>query len=168
MPYLDGATAAQLIERMVNDGITPLNQALQQRDQALSQLHRQYQALRDSVGSSQGKQAQHDLDARFLKVREEQGLPDNESVQEWLRDVYYSHEGEPLDTEYPEMVRTRWEALKKTVRDSDRKAAASAKASPFPSRGGEASPTSGKTGGYKTPSERADELWPMMNPGQPE
>ena len=168
MPYVDGSTIAGIFERMVNDGITPLNKALQQRDQALSQLHRQYQSLRDSVGSSQGKQAQHDLDARFLKVREEQGLPDNESVQEWLRDVYYSHEGEPLDAEYPEMVRTRWEALKKTVRDSDRKAAASAKASPFPSRGGEASPTSGKTGGYKTPSERADELWPMMNPGQPE
>jgi hypothetical protein len=168
MPYLDGATAAQLMERMVNDGINPLNNALRQRDQALSQLHRQYQALRDSVGSSQGKQAQQDLDSRFLKVREEQGLPDTESIQEWLRDVYYSHEGEPLDTEYPEMVRTRWEALKKTVRDADRTAAAKAKASPFPSRGGEASPTSSKTGGYKTPTERADELWPMMHPGQSE
>ena len=85
-----------------------------------------------------------------------------------MRDVFYSHEGEPLAEQYPEMVRARWEALQKTVRDADRKTAASAKSYPFPSRGGEVSPTSGKTGGYKTPEERTNELWPMLNPGQSE
>jgi hypothetical protein len=50
----------------------------------------------------------------------------------------------------------------------DRQAVKKAKASPFPAKGGESSLTSGKTGGYKTPEERTNELWPMLNPGQSE
>ena len=108
MPYVDGATIAQLMERMVNDGITPLNQAIQQRDHVISNLNRQYQSLNDSVGTAQGKQAEKDLNARLLKVLEDQGLPNNETVHTWMRDVFYSHEGEPLAEQYPEMVRARW------------------------------------------------------------
>jgi len=168
MPYLDGATAAQLMERLVNEGINPLNQAIQQRDQALSQLYKDYKSLRDSVGASQGKQAQEDLDHRFVQIREQQGLPDNEIVRELMQDVYLSHEGQGLDQEFPELLRKRWEGLQKAVRESDRKSVQQARTSPFPSKGGELSPTSGKTGGYKTPEERTDELWPMLNPGQSE
>jgi hypothetical protein len=168
MPYLDGATAAQLMERMVNEGINPLNKALRDRDTAISKLSKEYQSLRDRVGDSQGTQAKKDLDARFMQIREEQGLPDNEIIKEVMQDVYYSHEGDSLDAEFPTMMRTRWEAIQKAVREGDRAAAKKAKASPFPSRGGEVSPTSGKTGGYKTPEERTNELWPMLNPGQTE
>jgi flagellar biosynthesis GTPase FlhF len=168
MPYLDGNTAAQLMERMVNEGINPLNQALQHRDQALAKLYKDYKELRDNVGSSQGKQAEKDLDTRFVEIRESQGLPDSDVIRELMRDVYYSHEGDTLDAEYPEMLRKRWEGIQKAVRDSDRAAAKVAKESPFPSRGGQISPTSGKTGGYKTPEDRANELWPMLSPGQPE
>jgi len=168
MPYLDGATAAQLMERMVNEGINPLNQALQQRDQVISKLNKDYRDLSDRVGTNQGRQAEQDLDARFLKIREAQGLPDAEIVHELMRDIYLSHQGETLDQEYPEMLRKRWEGLQKAVRDADRAAAKAAKASPFPSKGGEVSPTSGKTAGYKTPEDRANELWPMLNPGQSE
>ena len=166
MPYLDGNTAAQLMERMVNEGINPLNNALKQRDQALAQLYKDYKSLKDNVGASQGKQAEKDLEHRFTKIREEQGLPDNEIVHELMRDVYYSHEGDTLDQEYPDMLRKRWEGIQKAVRDGDRAAAKKAKESPFPSQGGQISPTSGKTGGYKTPEERANELWPMIRPGQ--
>ena len=42
MQYLDGPTAATLMERIVNDGINPLNQAIQQRDQALAHLYKEY------------------------------------------------------------------------------------------------------------------------------
>ena len=168
MPYLDGATAAQLMERMVNEGINPLNRALRDRDTAISKLSKEYQALRDRVGDSQGVQAKKDLDARFMQIREEQGLPDIEIIKEIMQDVYYSHEGDSLDAEFPSMMRTRWEAIQKAVREGDRAAAKKAKASPFPSKGGEVSPTSGKTGGYKTPEERTNELWPMLNPGQTE
>ena len=168
MPYLDGATAAQLMERLVNEGINPLNQAIQQRDQAYSQLYKDYKSLRDIVGASQGKQAQSELDARFVQIREQQGLPDNEIVRELMQDVYLSHEGQNLDQEFPDLLRKRWEGLQKAVRESDRKSVQQARTSPFPSKGGELSPTSGKTGGYKTHEERTDELWPMMNPGQSE
>jgi uncharacterized phage infection (PIP) family protein YhgE len=168
MPYLDGATAAQLMERMVNEGINPLNKAIQNRDVALAQLHKQYKALQSNVGETRGAQAQKDLDSRFMKIREEQGLPDAEVIKEVMQDIYLSHEGDSLDSEFPAMMRNRWEAIQKAVRDSDRAAAKKAKNSPFPSRGGEVSPTSGKTGGYKTPEERTNELWPMLNPGQSE
>ena len=168
MPYLDGHTAAQLMERMVNEGINPLNQALQQRDQLITKLNKDYKDLSDRVGTHQGKQAEKDLESRFLKIREEQGLPDAEIVRELMRDIYLSHEGDSLDQEYPEMLRKRWEGIQKAVRDADRASAKAAKSSPFPSKGGEVSPTSGKTGGYKSPQDRANELWPMLNPGQPE
>ena len=168
MPYLDGATAAQLMERMVNEGINPLNKAIQDRDVALAQLYKDYKSLRNNVGQSQGAQAQKDLDSRFVKIHKEQGLPDAEVINEVMQDIYLSHEGDSLDSEFPAMMRSRWEAIQKAVRDSDRAAAKKAKDSPFPSRGGEVSPTSGKTGGYKTPEDRANELWPMLNPGQQE
>ena len=67
-----------------------------------------------------------------------------------------------------EGARERIEGLKKVFRSMDRQAVVQAKASPFPSTGGESSLTSGKTDGYKTPEERTDELWPMLNPGQTE
>jgi len=168
MPYLDGQTAAALMERMVNEGINPLNAAIQERDKALSKVYQDYKSLRDQVAQSQGKQAANDLDGRFAKIRDEQGLPDNEIVNELMRDVYFSHEGDDLDREYPDMLRKRWEGIQKAVRDADRATAQKAKTSPFPSRGGEVSPTSGKTGGYQTPEERANALWPMLNPGATE
>ncbi len=167
MPYLDGATAAQLTERILNEGINPLQSQLKQRDQALAQMHKDYTTLRNQVGASQGKQAERDLDARFVQLRDQHGLPDEEVINELLKDIYYSHEGDDLNTAYPDMAGNRINGLRKAFREMDRQEALKAKQqSPFPGKGGEMSPTSGKTGGYKTPQERTDELWPMLNPGQ--
>jgi hypothetical protein len=168
MPYLDGATAAQLMERMVSEGINPLQNALQQRDQTLAQIRKDYAMLRETVGKGHNKQAEADLTSRFVQLREETGLPDESVINELLRDVYYSFEGGDWDQKFPEEARSRIEGLRKVFRKMDRQAAKQAKTSPFPSKGGETSPTSGKTGGYKTPEERTDELWPMLNPGQTE
>jgi len=168
MPYLDGNTAAQLMERIVSEGINPLQQALQQRDKALAQVYKDYKTLRETVGHTQGKQAEKDLDARFVQLRQDTGLPDEEVVNELLRDVYYSHEGDDLNEKYPEMARNRIDGLRKVFREMDRKEALKAKTSTFPSKGGQSSLTNGKTGGYKSPADRADELWPMLNPGNTE
>ena len=67
MPYLDGNTAAQLVERLVGEGIQPLRSQLQQRDRALATIYQDYKTLRDQVGQSQGKQAEKDLDSRFIQ-----------------------------------------------------------------------------------------------------
>jgi RES domain-containing protein len=168
MSYLDGNTAAQLVERLVGEGITPLQKQLQQRDQALATIYQDYKTLRDTVGSAQGKQAERDLDTRFLELRDKHGLPDEDVVHELMKDVYYSHEGDDLNDQYPDMLGKRVDGLRKVFREMDRKAAIQAKDSPFPSRGGESSLASGKTGGYKTPEQRTNELWPMLNPGQTE
>ena len=165
MPYLDGNTAAQLVERLVGEGIQPLRSQLQQRDRALATIYQDYKTLRDQVGQSQGKQAEKDLDARFVQLREQHGLPDEEIVNDLMRDIYFSHEGDDLDKAFPDMFAKRWESIKKLSREQDRKAAAKARQSVLPGRGGEASLASGKTGGYKTPEQRTNELWPMLNPG---
>ena len=168
MSYLDGPTAAQLMERIINEGINPLNTAIQQRDQALTRMYQEYKSLKEGLGKQTSKSAEAELSSRFHKVRDEQGLPDEPSVNQYLQDVYYSHEGNDLDTEYPGLVRERIDTMRKAFRDMDRKAAAAAKEkSPFPGKGGEVSFTDGKTGGYKSPQDRADELWPMINPGTP-
>ena len=168
MSYLDGKTAAQVFERIINEGINPLHQALQQRDQALQQMYKEHTALRNSMGAQSTKAAESDLTQRFAKMREEHGLPDEDWANVYLQDVWYSHEGEGLGNEYPTLVRERLEAVRKGLREMDRKTAATARATPFPAKGGEVSITDGKTGGYKTPQDRADELWPMLNPGQTE
>ena len=168
MPYLDGNTAAQLAERLVTEGINPLQNQLRQRDQAFAQLHKDYSTLRVTVGQSQGKQAERDLDARFVQLRDEHGLPDEEVINELLKDIYYSHEGSDLNQAYPGMAGDRIKGLRKAFREMDRQEVLKSKQSPFPAKGGEMSPTSGATGGYKTPQERTNELWPMLNPGQNE
>ena len=168
MPYLDGKTAAQLVERIVGDGISPMQQQLQQSQQLIAQLHQQNQTLQNQFGQNQGKQAERELEAKFTELRTQHNLPDDEAVTEFMRDVYFSHEGDALSEKYPDMLGQRLDGLRKAFRDMDRRAAAKAKESPFPSRGGESSLTSGKTGGYKDPQARADELWPMINPGQTE
>jgi hypothetical protein len=168
MSYLDGPTAAALVERIMGEGIAPLNTAIQQRDKALTAMYQKYKTLEDSIGKQQGKQTESELETRFAKAREDHGLPDEEWAHEYLRDVYYSHEGADLNNSYSDMVRTRLDAMRKGIRDMDRQAAQQAKTSPFPSKGGEMSPVKGKTGGYKTPQQRADELWPMINPGSAE
>jgi len=166
--YVSGTTLADVVERIVNEGISPINQQLKQRDQALAQAYKDLKSLREVVGQSQGKQAEKDLDARFVQLRQDTGLPDEEVINELLRDVYYSHEGDDLNEKYPDMAKNRIEGLRKVFRNMDRQEAVKAKTSQFPSKGGESSLTSGKTGGYKSPADRADELWPMMNPGQSE
>ena len=165
MPYLDGNTAAQLVERLVGEGIQPLRSQLQQRDRALATIYQDYKTLRDQVGQSQGKQAEKDLDSRFIQLREQHGLPDETIVHDLMRDIYFSHEGDDLDKAFPDMFAKRWDAIKKLSREQDRKSAARARESILPGRGGEASLTSGKTGGYKTPEQRTNELWPMLHPG---
>ena len=168
MPYLDGKTAAQLVERIMGDGISPMQQQLQQSQQLIAQLHQQNQTLQNQFGQNQGKQAERELEAKFTELRTQHNLPDDEAVTEFMRDVYFSHEGDDLSEKYPDMLGQRLDGLRKAFRDMDRRAAVKAKESPFPSRGGESSLTSGKTGGYKDPQARADELWPMINPGQTE
>ena len=168
MPYPYGNTAAQLMERIMGEGISPLRQQLQQRDQALAHVYNEYKTLKDTVGSNQSKSAEQELNSRFQQARDEHGLPDEPWVNDYLQDVYYSHEGKDLNAQYPEMVRSRLETMRKGFREMDKIAATKAKTSPLPFKGGESSLTSGKTGGYKTAQERADELWPMLNPGQNE
>jgi hypothetical protein len=167
MSYIDGNTAAQLMERIINEGLSPIHQQQQQRDQALSMLASENKTLKAAMEQSHGRQAEQDLTAQYAAVREQHGLPDNEHINRLLKDVYLSYTdwGEN-STEYGEKIGNRVEGLRKTFREMDREAALKAKQSPFPSRGGEASLASGKTGGYKTPEERTNELWPMLNPGQ--
>jgi len=169
MSYLDGPTAAQLMERIITEGINPLNQAIQQRDKALAHVYGEYKALKEGLGQHTSKSAEAEMSQRFTKVREEHSLPDEPWVNDYLQDVYYSHEGSDLNTEYGGMVRDRLDTMRKGFREMDRATAVKAKAtSPFPGRGGEVAMTDGKTGGYKTPQERADELWPMMNSATPQ
>ena len=169
MPYVDGNTMAQLVERIVNEGFTPMRQQQQQRDQAQSMLAQENKQLRALMTDAQAKQAEKDLTNKFIDLRTKHGLPDDEAINELMRDVYLSHENwSDNEGEYADKFSGRVDGLRKAFRGMDREAAIKAKQSPFPSRGGESSLTSGKTGGYKTPEERTNELWPMLNPGQTE
>ena len=69
MEYLDGKTAAQLVQRIVGEGINPMHQQLQKSQQIIAQLHQQNKTLQDQFGQNQGKQAERELEAKFTELR---------------------------------------------------------------------------------------------------
>jgi hypothetical protein len=166
-PYVDGPTAAKLMRGMVQQNVLPLAQALQQRDQALRILFQRLQQLDGTVGSLANRTGNEDFTGKIARVRGDLQLPDDPQVNELLQDIYLSHEGNDLDQEFPNMVKTRFDALRQVVRAMDRQEAETARANRIglPGRGGAASPGRPLRRGFQTPQQIADDLWPG---GQPE
>jgi len=60
-------------------------------------MYKEYKTLKETVGTSQNKSAEAALNNRFQSLRSEHGLPDEPWVNDYLRDVYFSHKAKDLD-----------------------------------------------------------------------
>jgi hypothetical protein len=161
-PYVDGATAANLLRNLVQQNVLPLATALKQRDQALKLLFERLQAIDGTVGQLRNQTTNEEFQAKLAKARSDLRLPDDPVVNELLQDVYLSHEGEDLDQEFPNMVKARFEGLRKLIRDLDKREAEEARAARIgiPGKGGQAVPGRPLRRGFLSAAEIADQMWP--------
>lgn len=162
MPYIDGATAAELMESLLNQDIGGIGQAISQRDRALAMLHDRLNKLQTIVDQFQGRAGEQEFGTRLNKVRAELGLPDAPWATEFLKDVYLSHEGDDLADEFPNLARARMDDLRKAFRELDKKTADEARRIPIPSKGGEATPGKKLEDKYKNPRDKASEIFDMF------
>ena len=159
-PYVAGQDLVEIVEQLRNKDIGGITQAIRQRDQALGMMYKQLTELKSHLDAIQNKGRESEFEGRLHKVRSELGLPDAPWAQEFLKDVYLSHEGADLADEFPTLARTRLEELRKALRALDKEAAAKARQTPVLASGGSATPGSPlKDDTYKTPRQRTEELF---------
>lgn len=153
LEYIDGPTLAKMLEKFDTEGIGGIHNQIQQRDKALQMLWAHVQKLTQTLNQYQGKTVEQEFDQRLAKVRDSLGLPNEEWVNEWLNDVYRSHEGDDLADAFPDMARTRFEKIRKAIRAMDKAEAEKARSMNIPGKGGEGVP-SGKLDELKGKSAR--------------
>lgn len=168
--YISGAEAAGLVKQLWDGGITKLAGAITQRDEVIKLLYNRMMQIDKSVGGIRETNQSQSLQQRFAAVKAELNLPDDPQVDEFLQDVYYSHEGEDLDQEFPNMVRARWEAYQKLLRVSDQQRVQSARKgvlAPGGQRGGNATPSNQLRNrvAKMDAKQLADEMWPLLGGG---
>lgn len=166
--YVDGKTAAGLVKRLVTEGIGGLATSIKQRDQVIKLLYDQLQGVQTQVGSIKNASTEEARKGLYQSVRSSLKLPQDDVIQDFLEDVYLSHVGEDLNTEFPNLVSKRWTALVNAVRQYDKGQADEARrtASSTFGRGGNATPGApAKKKGFESPEDIAKAWFPIMSRG---
>lgn len=164
-PYVDGKTAAALAMSIVNQGIAPLAQELQKRDAVIGLLAKKLQGLDGTVTGLSGRSSATDMAQKFSQVRSSVGLPEAPVINDFVQDIYYSHEGEDLEREFPNMVKQRWNDLVAAVRSWDKQRAQDARTARLgiPGRGGNGTPGSPAKRPFESAEDIAKTWFPMIS-----
>lgn len=163
LSYLSGEEAAAVVEDLTGR-FGQYDQELQRRDLALVMLHKQLQDLKRNVGVFNEQRVSQDFDGKIGRWINELGLP--AEAKDFASELYLAYEGEDLDTEFPNILKQRWEQLAQAVRQIDRKKVEEARRLPFtPGKGGTASPSQPLNQGFKSAREIAEQMWPLMEGG---
>lgn len=169
-PYLSGAEAGGLVKQLWEGGIVKLAGAITQRDEIIKLMYNKLMSIDGNVGTMRTASQEQALQTRFNAVKTQLDLPDTPEIDEFLMDVYYSHEGEDLDQEFPNMVKNRWDSLQKLQRTLDQKRVQSARQTvlaPGGRRGGNATPSNALRSKTATMDAKqlADSMWPLLQGG---
>lgn len=161
LPYIDGATAYELLNSIQTEGIGGVVQAIGQRDKVIQHLYGQLQGLAKQVQQLTGARADQTFDTKIRGYVKDLGYPD-EAV-DLAKEIYLAYEGDDLDQEFPTILSNRWTQITNAIRAADGKRAEAARGPrsfPLAGRGGQGVP--GKTIGLKgneSSKEQADFLW---------
>ena len=159
LSYVPGETLAEQLESLRRNDIGGLQNELKRRDQAIQLLHKQLQATQQAIQTMQGRSVESDFSSRLDSVRGQLGLPQEEWATEFLKDIYLSHQGDDLNDQFPNMARSRFDALRKALREIDKAEAAKARALPTLPGGGSGTPSQRLKEGYKTPDQLAEAFY---------
>lgn len=132
LPYLDGKTAAQTIRG--------IGEQIKMRDQVLLAALKQLQQTKQIVQELHGNHTNQSFDAKINKWITDGGYP-AEAV-DFAKELYLAYEGDDLDEQFPEILKSRWEGLSKIFEATKAAKLAAARKQPFlPGKGGQTGPS---------------------------
>jgi hypothetical protein len=155
LPYLDGAQAAQLARGIAGE--------ISRRDQVLRAALTKMQQMEQVVNGLHSNHSSVAFDAKINKFLGDLGY--GPELADIAKEVYLAYEGDDLDTEFPDIFRSRVEQMQKWV-DAQRQAAVNRNRQRFvPGRGGQAGPGKPITfKGDESPQSMAEQLWNDLHP----
>lgn len=165
LPYLDGASAAQVvgwITEQLGGTTTQFSSALEQRDKAIALLYQQLKKVTDNLNTIDTRYRTSDFQTKMNKFVGDAGLP-KEAV-EFASELYLAYEGDDLDDEFPTILQNRWNQIQNMIRAQEKAKIAHAKQLPFtPGRGGNGAAVKPlKLAANATPKQITDQIWDAM------
>ena len=129
-------------------------------------LYGQLKQMRDLVQGLQTNHVNTSFDSKISKWVADTGLP--VEATDFAKELYLAYEGDDLDSEFPTILKNRWEQVVGLARAAEQKRIESARKLPFvPGRGGQGVPSKPLTDklAKASPAQVADELWDAMQGG---
>lgn len=163
-PYISGAELAPILQQIRTQGFGGLAKAIQDRDTVIVQLHQAVKALQQTVGISSNERAEQQFGQKVDQWLQELGLPPE--AKDLAIETYLAHEGDNLDEEFPDILRSRWETLQRGWQNQEKARVEAARNSrfTFPTRGGSAVPSKPlQLSGRETAQEQAEVLWDLVH-----
>lgn len=162
-PYIDGKTAAKIVQELKEKGIGGVTQQIAERDRVIQYLANQLQTIQRDVQGLRGTYASQAFDGKIRNWVKQLDLP--EEAVEFAKELYSAYEGEDLDDEFPGILERRWGQLQGMFTQQQRAKVEASRKRPFtlPGRGGNGVPSQniGLTG-RESPRDAADKLWALI------
>jgi hypothetical protein len=156
--YINGKTAASILEAIQQRGIQPIVAAIGERDKVITQLHGELQKLSGVIQQMQQTSGMSALKQRLGTTRQSLELPDDPAAMEYLEDLYSSHDGEDWDSQFDSAAKTKLDKLRNMFRAMDKQAAEKARKRLIAGGGGNAVPGGKLNEGFKSPAQVADSM----------
>lgn len=160
-PVVSGQEIVALYERMQNEGIKPLIDAITQRDGVLKKLAEGFKGLQGHLNPVITERSEQQLNAGIDKALAGLGFKDiapDSILRTIATDVWMSHDpADPnLAKEFGNMLKSRFDEMRKFFRELDRKEVEDGKRrSRFPHRGGQATGQGSGPARVESPREMA-------------
>lgn len=154
LPYLTGEQAAETIQS--------IGDAMSYRDKVLIGTLQELQKMQKIVNNLQSNHLNSSFDGRLNGWLKEQGVP--EELKDWAKEMYLAYEGDDLDSEFPTMLKNRWEEINRVISARQKASVEAARKRPFiPGMGGNANPSKPlQFKGNESAKDITDALWETL------
>ncbi len=167
-PYLDGATAAQIVRSIQQEGFGSVVKAIQDRDTIIQNFHQRLGSMQQVLDQLSGAHTETAVGQRLQGWMQQADIP--EEAIEFAKDMYSAYEGDDLDNEFPQILADRWNQLQQINAKRRQSQVDAARSGPFPlpGRGGNGTPSRALPTfkGNENAREMADTLWEQLHPSQ--
>lgn len=169
-PYVSGASVAQIVGTMVQQGFQPLVEGLKVRDEAIKLLSAELQNVKGMATGLRNTSFESSIQGLYGRAAKALNLPaDNPQVKELFDDIYRSHTGweNGNDEEFIGIAKARIAALTQLVREGDKQAAEQARENArrgiFGQGGGGSPSLPARPAGFETPDQIAKKFFPLIS-----
>jgi hypothetical protein len=162
LPYVDGATAASMMENIQAHGIGPVVKAIEQRDEVIMLLYGQIQQIQQSLKTLNGDRSISSFEGKIGNWMQSRNL--GPEMKDFVKELYMAYEGDDLDEEFGKeggILDRRLTQLSTYHQSQQKQRVEQARPFQLPGKGGNATPGRKAPGlsGRERPAEVADMLW---------